>query len=164
MWSRQVPDSFFENLRREKAMRLMQNNTFLRSMRYDHEFAKSQQRCFGRIWEEYGTNIYKLIAKSCGECWDNEDDEKYASVSKDKNTVAINQSIQLKNDHLATTCQESSCRGKHKLQRELKESERELEEDKSRGQSNDRSSEKEKQTREKKERRRAGFYRRAGGT
>ena len=36
------------------------------------------QKLFGKVWEEYGTNVYRLIAEAHGEPWDAEDEEKTA--------------------------------------------------------------------------------------
>ena len=48
----------------------------LRRMRYDHDMVREYQRRFGSIFAERGLNLYELIARACGEVWDDEDEEK----------------------------------------------------------------------------------------
>ena len=55
----------------------MQDAEYMRHLRYQNDRAKKDQKLFGHIWEEYGTNVYKLIAKACGETWDDEDDDGF---------------------------------------------------------------------------------------
>ena len=69
---------FWRQLVRGRAVANMQDAEYLRSLRYQNDRAKKDQRLFGKIWEEHGTNIYKLIAKAHGEIWDEEDDQKTA--------------------------------------------------------------------------------------
>ena len=48
----------------------------LKHMRHDHDMVRDYQKRFGRIFEERGLNLYELIARACGEIWDDEDEEK----------------------------------------------------------------------------------------
>ena len=48
----------------------------LRHMRYDYTMVREYQKRFGHIFKERGLNLYELIARACGEVWDNEDEEK----------------------------------------------------------------------------------------
>ena len=48
----------------------------LRHMRHDHQMVRDYQKRFGCVFEERGLNLYELIARACGEIWDNEDEEK----------------------------------------------------------------------------------------
>ena len=54
----------------------------LRHMRHDHQMVRDYQKRFGCIFEERGLNLYELIARACGEIWDNEDEEKGGSCLK----------------------------------------------------------------------------------
>ena len=48
----------------------------LRHMRHDFKMVREYQKRFGYIFQERGLNLYELIARACGEVWDNEDEEK----------------------------------------------------------------------------------------
>ena len=52
------------------------DQSLLRHMRYDHDMVRDYQRRFGSIFAERGLNLYELIARACGEVWDDEDEEK----------------------------------------------------------------------------------------
>ena len=54
----------------------------LRHMRFDHDMVREYQKRFGHIFTERGLNLYELIAKACGEVWDNEDEEKGGHMKK----------------------------------------------------------------------------------
>jgi phage anti-repressor protein len=48
----------------------------LKHMRHDYAMVREYQSRFGHIFRERGLNLYELIARACGEVWDNEDEEK----------------------------------------------------------------------------------------
>ena len=109
----------------------MQDAEYMRHLRYQNDRAKQDQKLFGHIWEEYGTNVYKLIAKACGESWDAEDDEKTGlGRFAEKKTAPIQQRETIDNDDVVTTCEEGPRRREHKLQGKPEASVRVVEEDK----------------------------------
>jgi len=63
----------------------------LRHMRYDHAMVREYQKRFGDIFRERGLNLYELIAKACGEVWDEEDEEK-GGVQKKVAPMQVKQS------------------------------------------------------------------------
>ena len=77
MWEHETPQQrFWKRLVRQRAESHMQNAKYLQLLRHRNDLAKADQKLFGHIWAEHNTNIYKLIAKSYGEVWDDEDEEK----------------------------------------------------------------------------------------
>ena len=54
----------------------------LRHMRHDHQMVRDYQKRYGSIFKERGLNLYELIARACGEVWDNEDEEKGGVLAK----------------------------------------------------------------------------------
>ena len=111
---------FWRQLVRGRAIANMQDAEYLRSLRYQNDRAKKDQRLFGKIWEEHGTNIYKLIANAHGEEWDHEDDEKTAPVLKKLHQ--LQQRETKGDDDVAPTCKGGSLERQHELQREPQES------------------------------------------
>ncbi len=99
-------------LRLARAREFMRDAEFMRSLRYDNETARRLQRSFGKIWAEYGTDVYQIIAD--------------ASLGL-KKTLAVNQKA---NDDVARAREEGSRGREHEFQRVPEESERELEEEK----------------------------------
>ena len=73
-----VHAKFMDRLLNSRIDEMLENEDWLRSMRYNHQEVKGWLRRAGHIFEERGLNLYELIAKACGECWDDEDDEKTA--------------------------------------------------------------------------------------
>ena len=162
----EVHDAFWDKLLQERAEMFENFPEFLRSLRFNYKEAERMQRMFGRVWASRNTNIYKLIARACGETWDDEDDEKAASArSRPKKDVAIKQSdTRRPNDDLVATREEGARRREHQLQGVPEASERLLEETE-RLRLRGGSSSTQKEARPQKEsRRRADFYRRAGGS
>ena len=104
---------FLDKLRRQRAIEFMRNDAYMKSLRHNYERAQSDQKAFGAIWAEYGTDIYKLIAESCGERWDAEDEEKHAGGAT-KKEVAVNQ--RKKHDDLVAARKESPRKRQHELQ------------------------------------------------
>ena len=141
------------HLRLARAREFMRDAEFMRSLRYDNDTARRLQRSFGKIWAEYGTDVYQIIAD--------------ASLDL-KKTVAVNQKA---NDDVDRAREKGSRGWEHEFQGVPEESKRELEEEKGpcgpkRGGSKaspqkDCSPQKEKE--EVQRLRRAGFYRDAGG-
>ena len=102
-WEDDSPTArFWRRLIRERAVEFMRDPSFMKKLRYRPVEAKQLQRRFGRVWEEYGTDVYKLIAESHGENWDAEDEEKTASAKlvggAQKKESALNQREPTKND------------------------------------------------------------------
>ena len=144
---------FWKRLIRERAIEFMRAPDYLRTLRHRNDQACKDQKRFGHIWEEYGTNVYQLIAEACGETWDEEDDAKCAvETSGAKKDVAVNQRKLARDDDLVATCEASACKRLDHLQGKPEKSFRELEEAKRR------------EAEEGEEKGRAEeFYRRAGG-
>ena len=146
---------FLDKLRRQRAIEFMRNDAYMKSLRHNYDRARSDQKAFGAIWAEYGTDIYKLIAESCGERWDAEDEEKHAGGAT-KKEVAVNQ--RKKHDDLVAAREESPRKRQHEFQGKPEARERVLEEDQ--GQSGNGSPQKEEGP--PKKGRSSEFYRRAG--
>ena len=106
-WEDESPAvKFMRRLVRDRAVEFMRCPEYLLPLRFDYDQAKSDQKLFGHIWEEYGTNVFQLIAEAHGENWDAEDEEKqmYARAAPtQKKEVAITQRAQPQNDDLVTT-------------------------------------------------------------
>ena len=162
MWGQDTAhDAFWDTLLQERARMFENFPEFLRSLRFQYKEAERLQRMFGRVWAGRNTNIYKLIARACGETWDDEDEEKVASA-RPKKDVAIKQSG---NDDLVAARKAGSRLRQHQLQRVLETRERILEEEEGLRLRGGSSRPKEKARPQKESRRRrADFYRRAGGT
>mgnify|MGYP000047058133 CR=1 FL=1 len=54
----------------------------LRHMRHDYGMVRDYQKRFGYIFRERGLNLFELIARACGEIWDEEDEEKGGVLKK----------------------------------------------------------------------------------
>ena len=109
----------------------MLDTEYLRSLRYKPKYAKEDQKMFGRIWKEHGTDIYKLIAKAHGETWDSEDEEKNEVGRFAKKTASILQREPTNNDYVVTTCESRPRKRQHQLQGKPEASVRVVEEDQS---------------------------------
>ena len=82
-WEDDTPHTrFWSRLIRQRAEQFMRYEEYLRALRHRNDIAKHDQKLFGAIWTEHGTNVYKLIARACGDVWDDEDDEKNAAREK----------------------------------------------------------------------------------
>ena len=65
VWEDESPAArFMRRLVRERAIEFMRSPDYLKPLRFDYERAKRDQKLFGEIWAEYGTNIFQLIAKA----------------------------------------------------------------------------------------------------
>ena len=166
-WDDEGPAArFWKRLVRERAIEFMRCPDYLKGLRYNNKRAVADQKTFGHIWEEYGTNVYKLIAGAHGESWDkwDEEDEQKEMQRVDEEdeqkemqrvatapnkTPPLNQ--RQNNDNLVAACETSTRGGEHLLQGEPEESEQELEKGR-------------KEEEGKGACRRGGFYRAAGGT
>ena len=73
-----VHAKFMDQLLNRRVDEMLESEDWLRSMRYNHKEVKWWQKRAGHIFEERGLNLYELIAKACGECWDDEDEQKTA--------------------------------------------------------------------------------------
>lgn len=100
------------HLRLARAREFMRDAEFMRSLRYDNNTARKLQRSFGKIWAEYGTDVYQIIAD--------------ASLGA-KKTVAVNQKA---NDDVAPAREKGPRGWEHEFQGVPEESKRELEEEK----------------------------------
>ena len=152
---------FLNKLRRQRAIEFMRNNAYMRSLRHDYDRARSDQKAFGAIWAEYGTDVYKLIAESCGERWDAEDEEKFAGGATKKKGTQVNQ--RKKHDDLVAAREESPRKRQHELQGKPEASLGLLEEGQGRRGRESRCT-KEAAPKERARRRGEDFYRRAGSS
>jgi hypothetical protein len=156
-WEDEAPAArFMRRLIRQRAVEFMRNPEYLKRLRYDYERARSDQKMFGHIWEEFGTSIFELIAEAHGEDWDAD-----ADAEEKKKEAAVNQRRTKQNDDVVATREESTRERKHQLQGLDETGLGVLEEDKG---SIDDVCKTETEAREESKGRRADFYRRAGGT
>ena len=81
---------FMKRLIRSRAVEFMHSPDYLKSLRFDYARATSNQKRFGHIWEEYGTNIFQLIAEAHGENWDAEDEEKHCRKKEKSKRITNN--------------------------------------------------------------------------
>ena len=160
--SENAAEIFLNKLRRQRAIEFMRNASYLKGLRNDFERARQDQKFFGKIWEEYGTNVYQLIAEACGESWDMEDEQKHAHGVSKKKEAAVNQK---NHDDLVGAREKGTREREHQFQGKPEARERVVEEEQ--GQSSPKSSSGGKSAEEEEEAapaRRAGFYRSAGGS
>ena len=123
---------FMKRLVRDRACEFMRSPEYLRPLRFDFERAKQDQKRFGEIWAEYGTNVYQLIAESYGETWDAEDEEKHAGALRKKKESAITQRTLPRNDDVVAAREEGPRQRFDELQGKPEASELVLEEDQGR--------------------------------
>ena len=135
LWVDENPaKTFLDKLRRQRAIMFMRNRAYLRQLRYNHEMAERDQKAFGKIWEEYGTDVNGLIADAYGEDWEMPLEESKEEVrARHKKEAAVNQRTAYKNDDLVATREKSSRGGLDELQGQLKASVSVLEEEQGRG-------------------------------
>ena len=110
---------FWKRLIRERAVEFMRSPDYLRALRHRNDQAREDQKRFGHIWEEYGTNVYQLIAEACGETWDEEDDAKCPAAEERhaKKEAAVNQKEAIaSDDDLVATREASACERVDELQ------------------------------------------------
>ena len=158
MWDEQTPAArFMQRLVRERAEEMIAAPQYMRCLRNDNETAVRYQRKFGKVWAQHGTNVYKLIAKACGDSpWDSEDEQKSGAVAVEKKVSPLKEKY---HDDLAPTRQAGARVRVDLLQREPEAGFEVLEE--GRKEAAD-PAEKGKESRESRGRR-EGFYRLAGG-
>ena len=138
---------FMRRLVKQRAEQLMRDKVYLKTLRFNYAVAKRMQKRFGDVWSEFGTNIFELIAGSCEEDWDAEDEEKNAFAQQsEKKTSPMNLKENTRDDDVVATCEKGARRGLDQLQGKLETGLGELEEA------------------EGQEGRGEGFYRRAGGS
>ena len=160
MWDEEHPAArFMKRLVRERAEEMLTTPQFMRFLRNDNETAVRYQRKFGKVWREHGTNVYKLIAKACGDApWDgdSEDEEKGGGAVVAGKKVSPHK--EKNHDDVARTREESALLGIDLLQGKSEESikvvEREV-----KGSSGE-----EEEKGRQGGGRREDFYRRAGGS
>ena len=126
----------------------MRDKVYLKTLRCNYPVAKALQKRFGDVWSEFGTSIFQLIAGSCDEDWDAEDEEKFAFAQSEKKTSPMNLKENTRDDDVVTTCEKGTCRGLDQLQGKPEAGLCELE----------------KAEGGEKEGRGEGFYHRAGGS
>lgn len=81
---------FWDRLYNGVVDRMLQDpkKLLLRHMRHDYGMVRDYQKRFGYIFQERGLNLYELIARACGEIWDDEDDEKGGVLKSESEKVA----------------------------------------------------------------------------
>ena len=173
-WKPDPVAAFWERLIRERAVEWMREPKWMKPLRFDNDEAMRMQKRFGAVWEEYGTDIYKLIAQAHNENWDAEDEQKHApALAKveyaaaplwEKKESTVNQ----RNDDNLAPAREAGTRERlDQLQGKPEASERVLEEDE-KGSSIRLGAAEEEEARPQEKSggggRREDFYRRAGGT
>ncbi|MEO2152728.1 MAG: hypothetical protein ABGW50_08745, partial [Thermococcus sp.] len=83
VWEDEGPQMrFFRQLLNSRVDAMLASPKWLQSLRYDHDMVRWWNKRAGHIFEERGLNLYELIAKACGEVWDNEDEEKGGHMKK----------------------------------------------------------------------------------
>ena len=155
MWDEETPTiRFMRRLVRERAEEMIGDPQYMRALRHDNETAVRYQRRFGKIWEEHGTNVYKLIAKACGDSpWDSEDEQKTGAVAVEKKDSPLKEKY---HDDLAPARQAGARVGLDVLQGEFEKGLEVLEVEEGKADPKEKG---EKSVRGRRE----GFYRLAGG-
>jgi hypothetical protein len=150
MWKAEPPAvRFMRRLVKQRAELLMRDKVYLKTIRCNYPVAKRLQKRFGDVWSEFGTNIFELIAGSCGEDWDAEDEEKFAFAQQsEKKTSPMNLKENTRDDDVVATCEKGARSGLDQLQGKPETGLGELEEAEEGLQKG----------------RDEGFYRRAGGS
>ena len=67
---------FWRSLLNQNVDNIVRDREHLRSLRFNHELMKRYQKRFGHVFEERGLNLYQLVAESCDEDWEMQDEEK----------------------------------------------------------------------------------------
>ena len=86
-WADDGPHAkFWRKLMNQRVDQLVNSQEWLKSLRFRWKELCWWQKRAGPILEERGINLYELVARAHGECWDAEDDEKNCapSVGKEK--------------------------------------------------------------------------------
>ena len=79
VWKEDTPHTrFWKQLLNNRLDEMLSDpaSTMLKRMRLDHQLVRLYQRRFGTVLKQRGLNLYELIAKACGEVWDDEDEQK----------------------------------------------------------------------------------------
>ena len=154
MWEDETPAArFMRRLVRKRAVEFMRNVEYLKRLRYNYDQAKMDQKMFGHVWEEYGTNIFELIAEAHGENWDPDAD------AAQKKEAAVNQRRTIQHDDVVATCEEGARERQHQLQGQSEASLGVVEEDQGNGDHDCKA-----ETEARQESKERGACRRAGGT
>ena len=94
IWSseddKSVHARFMKRLIVSRARTLMRDQEYLKKLRFRYDDAMKQQRLFGAVWADYGTDVFRLIAEAHDEVWDAEDEEKHAGA-RPKKEAPVNQ-------------------------------------------------------------------------
>jgi hypothetical protein len=134
-WKHDNPVSkFMRKLRHQRARSLMRDKEYLRRIRFKHVIAASDQKRFGEIWADYGTNVYMLIAEATKDWSPSEDEQKSAAyIPPPKKEVAVNLKGDQNDDNLVATCEKGTRERFDQLQGKLETGLCELEEAEGKG-------------------------------
>ena len=162
MWDEETPGMrFMQRLVRERAEEMVAAPQYMRFLRHDNETAVRYQKKFGEVWAQHGTNVYKLIAKACGDApWDSEDEQKSGAVAVGKKVSPLKEK---NHDDLARTRQENTRVRFDLLQGKPETGVEVLEEREGDGHEEGDEGEEEEGCESGRRGRREDFYRRAGG-
>ena len=91
-WNHEHPAAkFLRKLRHQRARQLMHDKEYLRKIRFRHVIAAADQKRFGEVWADYGTNVYQLIAEATKGWSPSEDEQKSGAYDPPpKKVVAVN--------------------------------------------------------------------------
>ena len=79
VWEDNSPHAkFMRTLLNSRVDELVNSPEWLKRLRFNHDEVKWWNKKCGYIFEERGLNLYQLIARAHGECWDDEDEQKCA--------------------------------------------------------------------------------------
>ena len=159
MWDEERPEvRFMRRLVRERAEEMVAAPQYMRFLRNDNETAVRYQKKFGEVWREHGTNVYKLIAKACGDApWDGDSEDEQKGGGAVAAAKKVSPHKEKNHDDLAPAREESARVRVDLLQGKPEAGLEVLEERKGR------KAEEKGQGLESRRGRREGFYRRAGG-
>ena len=166
-WDDEHPAArFLRRLRRQRARELMRDKDYLRRIRFKHEVALSDQKAYGSVWAEYGTNVYQLIAEATNGWAPSEDDQKSAAyIPPPKKEGAVNSKGDQTDDNLVAAREAGPRERFDELQGKPEASELVVEEDQGREiRLRGGAEEEEARAQEKGGGRGEDFYARAGGT
>ena len=86
MWEDNSPHAkFMRTLLNSRVDELVNSPEWLKRLRFNHDEVKWWNKKCGYIFEERGLNLFELIARANGECWDldSEDEEKCAQAAEE---------------------------------------------------------------------------------
>ena len=84
VWEDNSPHAkFMRTLLNSRVDELVNSPEWLKGLRFNHDEVKWWNKKCGYIFEERGLNLYQLIARAHGECWDDEDEQKCAQAAEE---------------------------------------------------------------------------------